>query len=569
MDTAQGTGLGADDGDLSGRTIGGRYAVERIIGRGGYGSVYRATHIRTGDTLAIKVLRASTREDPAVAERFEREARLASSLKHPNTLQVIDYGELPNGAPYLVMPFLEGRTMTDLLRDEGPVDPARLVDIAVQVLGSLSEAHARQVVHRDLKPDNIFLQQVHGKPDHVRVLDFGIAKTLDDPDQDLTRTGTVVGTPKYMSPEQAQGRGIDGRSDLYTLGVILFEALSGQTPHLGETPLATILRRVTEDPPDLQQVLRTPAPRPLCEAIVRAMARDPERRFSDADAMAAALLAAVVPGAPAVAAADPNAAAIASSATMSAPTMPSRAVAARPPDPPPAPAEPTPAPAAPAEAAAPSEWRPSAPVDPPAVASSSGGGMVAVLAIGGVLALGAVGAAGWWWTQRAAEPTTAEPAAAVEPASPSEPEAAPSAPVETAPAAAPAPAAEPKPAATPPAEAAPAAAAPAEPEPEPEPAATPSAEAAPANDAPAAAEPAATPPPEAAPAAAPQPAAEGADAGGSNAPAAAPAGADAAPTTPAKARPKPRPTARRPAPARPRGGPARPNGRPGPSRPNR
>ena len=274
---------------LVGTVIGERYAVEAIIGRGGYGTVYRARHVRTDDTLAVKVLRASTLDDPSVAERFAREAKLASSLKHPNTLQVIDYGELQDGSPYLVMPFLQGQTLSDLLAAEGPISPDRLVHIASQVLGSLAEAHARGIVHRDLKPDNIYLQTVHGKEDYVRVLDFGIAKTLDEADQDLTQSGTVVGTPRYMSPEQAQGRAVDGRSDLFTLGVILFEALSGLTPHLGETPLATILKRVTEDAPDLHSALLLPSPRGLCDAVLRAMSRDPAARFANADEMAVAL----------------------------------------------------------------------------------------------------------------------------------------------------------------------------------------------------------------------------------------------------------------------------------------
>ncbi len=279
--------------DLVGQTLDRRYLVEKVIGLGGFGTVYSATHAHTRDKLAIKVLRANVAEDPTVVQRFRREATLTSQLKHPNTVSVIDFGEMDDGRLYLVMPFLEGRTLTDLLRDEAPVDAHRLVRIAVQVLKSLDEAHSKGLVHRDLKPDNIFLQDLHGEADFVRVLDFGIARSLDSNEQELTRTGTVMGTPKYMSPEQATGKKADARADLYALGVILFEALSGVTPLMGDTPLATIFRRATEDAPSVSEMLMLPTPQGLCEAVLTAMARDPARRFATAAAMTAALEAGV------------------------------------------------------------------------------------------------------------------------------------------------------------------------------------------------------------------------------------------------------------------------------------
>lgn len=275
--------------DLVGQTLDRRYVVEKIIGQGGFGTVYSATHAHTRDRLAIKVLRATVASDPTVVERFRREATLTSQLKHPNTVSVIDFGEMDDGRLYLVMPFLEGRTLTDMLREEGPVSAERLLPIAVQVLKSLDEAHSKGMVHRDLKPDNIFLQDLHGEADFVRVLDFGIARSLDSKEQDLTTAGTVMGTPKYMSPEQATGKKADARADLYALGVILFEALSGITPLLGETPLATIFRRATEDAPKVDERLLLPTPQGICDAVLKAMSRDPANRFATAAEMTQAL----------------------------------------------------------------------------------------------------------------------------------------------------------------------------------------------------------------------------------------------------------------------------------------
>ena len=235
------------------------------------------------------MLRTDLETDADLIERFRREAQTTSRLKHPNTVRVFDFGQLPDGQLYLVMEFLDGRTLSQLLRDEAPVEYERVVKIALQVLKSLSEAHSKSLVHRDLKPDNIFVQDIHGEPDFVRVLDFGIAKSLEPDQGDITSTGAVLGTPKYMSPEQARGESIDARSDLYSLAVILYEAMTGGPPFLAETPLAMILKRVTEEPPRVHERIARAAPVGVCDVIFRAMARDPDARFSSADDMAAAL----------------------------------------------------------------------------------------------------------------------------------------------------------------------------------------------------------------------------------------------------------------------------------------
>ena len=268
---------------LVGQVIGGRYRVDKIIGQGGFGAVYRAIHTATGDTLAIKVLRTDVVGSSDVVARFRQEAKTTSKLKHPNTVRVFDFGQMDDGNLFLAMEFLDGRTMTDVMRDEGPLAPERLVKMGLQVLKSLSEAHSKGLIHRDLKPDNIFIQKVHGEPDFVRVLDFGIAKSLAAGAEDLTSTGAVIGTPKYMSPEQARGQKIDARTDIYSLAVILFEGLSGTPPFMAETPLAMILRRVTEEPPRVHDSIVRPTPIGLCDVVLKALSRRADDRFATAD----------------------------------------------------------------------------------------------------------------------------------------------------------------------------------------------------------------------------------------------------------------------------------------------
>ena len=282
----------AGDAGRIGQVIGGRYRILQIIGQGGFGAVYKAQHTATGDTVAIKLLRTEVAESEGVAARFRHEAKATSRLKHPNTVRVFDFGQMDDGNLFLAMEFLEGRTFTELMRSEGPLEPKRLVHIAVQVLKSLSEAHSKSLIHRDLKPDNIFLQQVHGEPDFVKVLDFGIAKSLaGNASVDVTSTGAIIGTPRYMSPEQARGVPVDARTDLYALGIILYEGLSGVAPFLADSPLSMLLRRVQEAPPRVHDALALPTPQGVCDAVLLALGRDPIERFASADAMAAALVA--------------------------------------------------------------------------------------------------------------------------------------------------------------------------------------------------------------------------------------------------------------------------------------
>ncbi|MCA9609964.1 MAG: serine/threonine protein kinase, partial [Myxococcales bacterium] len=212
--------IAADD-PLIGRVLDQRYRIETVLGAGGVGVVYRAEHTGLRRPVALKVLRHGFEENPHLRRRFEREARVLSQLSHPNVVALTDYG-IADGLPFLVMELLEGRTLEDLLEEEGPPAPRVALDIVRAVVRGLAFAHDRSVLHRDLKPGNVFLQSLPDDPHHVKLLDFGLAKLLVDEETSsgeeptLTKAGTIVGTPAYMSPEQASGGRVDPRSDVYS-----------------------------------------------------------------------------------------------------------------------------------------------------------------------------------------------------------------------------------------------------------------------------------------------------------------------------------------------------------------
>ena len=202
--------------DLVGRVFVERYEVVQLLGRGGMGAVYQARHLAMDSQVALKVLRRDASGDLESIERFYREARSASRLQHPNTIRVFDFGQSDDGQLFLAMEYLDGHTLRSEVRRVGRMDEARVLHIAEQVARSLGEAHSKGIVHRDVKPENIFLlNDIVGQPDFVKVLDFGVARTVTN--ESLTRTGLAIGTPAYMSPEQARGEKVDGRSDLYSL----------------------------------------------------------------------------------------------------------------------------------------------------------------------------------------------------------------------------------------------------------------------------------------------------------------------------------------------------------------
>lgn len=280
-ETSQGSGPGGDNDPLLGRTLDGRYRVEERVGAGGMGVVYRATHVVIRKAVAIKILRPSVAKKPDVVKRFLLEAQLASKLKHPNVVDISDYGQLPEGGAYLVMEYLRGQTLGKVIQDSGSIAPARALTIAKQVASALGVAHEQGVVHRDLKPDNVFIGRADDGSDRPKILDFGIARVTGRKTR-LTATGAVVGTPEYMSPEQAQGRDVDSRADLYALGIIFFEMLVGKVPLKGKTVAETLTKQIFEAAPTLSEVSPALSAYPhLQRCVDRLTAKDRDERPAD------------------------------------------------------------------------------------------------------------------------------------------------------------------------------------------------------------------------------------------------------------------------------------------------
>ena len=269
------------EGDtLIGRTLAGKYRVEEFVSEGGMGTVYRGTHILMDKTVALKVLNPALAADNVIVSRFSREARAASRISHPHAISVTDFGESEDGIVFLVMEFLHGRTLKEVVKTSGPLPLSRVVEIMRQVCGALEAAHAEGVIHRDLKSDNIMLLDL-AQEDWVKVLDFGIAKIQEAENEDpgLTAPDLIIGTPQYMSPEQCGHTSkIDARSDIYSLGVILYELLAGHVPFTGESPTAVMLKQIQEEPPDLLAE-RNDVPPAVAQIVKRALAKKPEDRF--------------------------------------------------------------------------------------------------------------------------------------------------------------------------------------------------------------------------------------------------------------------------------------------------
>ena len=280
--------------DLVGRTVAdGRYEVVRQIGEGGMGAVYLARQVTMDRMVALKIIRADAVKSPDAAARFQREMKLTAKIEHANTIRVYDFGEI-EGQLYLTMELLRGRSLGAVLAEAGRLPLDRIVRIAAQMARALQAAHSEGVVHRDLKPDNVMLIEQYGEHDVVKVLDFGIAKSLEDGQVGMTEAGAVVGTPRYLSPEQAKGTAIDTRSDLYSLGVMLYEMASGRVPF--DTPSLTglLVAHVTEVPAPLTQIM--PDANPGLAALVDELLRkDPADRPQSAKAVELRLEALVGP----------------------------------------------------------------------------------------------------------------------------------------------------------------------------------------------------------------------------------------------------------------------------------
>ena len=278
---AQVSGVGTmdrfDGQAVSPRMLAGRYEVGRLLGTGGMAEVYEGHDRLLARRVAIKILLAQYAHDPAFLARFRREAQAAASLSHPNIVGVFDTGS-EGDTWFIVMELVAGNTLRDLIHLHGPVHPARAAEICSEVAGALAVAHARGIVHRDVKPGNVMLT-TEGK---VKVMDFGIARATAVPS--ITQTSAVVGTAQYIAPEQAQGLEVDARSDVYSLGCCLYEMVTGQVPFTGPTPVAIAYRHVREDPTP-PRALNPDVPVPLERVCLKAMAKRPEDRYQTAAEM--------------------------------------------------------------------------------------------------------------------------------------------------------------------------------------------------------------------------------------------------------------------------------------------
>jgi hypothetical protein len=272
-----------------------RYEVERLLGDGGMGAVYRARHAMLNQSVALKLLHAEFARREDMIGRFVREARAAAAVGNPHIIRVLDFGGTPDGRPFLVMELLEGEGLEALLQRERRLSPPRAVALVLQVLAGLEAAHAAGIIHRDMKPANVFVRRTPdpATPEFVTVLDFGISKITEPqggaPQPQLTQTGTVVGTPVYMAPEQVMSpKEVDRRVDLYATGVMLYEMLAGRLPFEGSTTAELIVRACTSAPTPLSEVARD-VPAGLVAVVDQAIAREPAQRFQTAAAFADAL----------------------------------------------------------------------------------------------------------------------------------------------------------------------------------------------------------------------------------------------------------------------------------------
>jgi eukaryotic-like serine/threonine-protein kinase len=277
-----GSRLDEPDDPLIGAIFIDKYEIEEKLGAGGMCDVYRARHVRIGKAVAIKILRPEFAADPKVAERFEREARAASLVRHPNAINIMDYGVAAGDTPFLVMELVEGVTVRELVKRHGALPVERVAGIVSQACGALEAAHAVGVIHRDIKPENIIITEYDGR-DWVEVVDFGIAKIQEDVRSRAALTGAnlIIGTPRYMSPEQAEEQPVDARSDIYSLGVVVYEMLAGTPPFSGSSATRLLIAHAVEPPPPLAD--HRPGIAPAVAAVVmRALEKDPARRQQSA-----------------------------------------------------------------------------------------------------------------------------------------------------------------------------------------------------------------------------------------------------------------------------------------------
>ncbi|MFV8751657.1 serine/threonine-protein kinase [Nannocystaceae bacterium ST9] len=273
--------------ELVGTTLVGRYRLDALLGIGGMGAVFRAHHLQLKRDVAVKILHPQLGDNEEISKRFDREARAAARLDHPNIVSVTDYGTTKDGMKYMVMQLVSGPELATLLGQ--PVPPMRAIELGIQIFRGLEHAHANDVIHRDLKPENVIVTLDHDDDEVLKLVDFGIAKIVDEDDveiaQPLTRLGLVFGTPHYMSPEQATGSKIDQRTDIYSAGVMIYQMLAGRLPFDHDDPVSLIRMQVSVDPPALPPNV----PRPLVDVVMKLMAKARDDRYPDARAARKAL----------------------------------------------------------------------------------------------------------------------------------------------------------------------------------------------------------------------------------------------------------------------------------------
>jgi len=273
----------------TGALIGGTYRIEERLGKGGMGEVFAARHQRTGRRYAIKTMLAGQNASEAVLRRFEREATAASALGHPGIVQVHDFNVAPGGTFYLVMDLLEGETLDERLTKRGALGWSEAQRIAIELCAALTAAHDHGLLHRDIKPSNVFLATTKGSRERAVLVDFGLVKQIEEGSSLLTSTGAVIGTPMYMSPEQARGEPLDVRTDEYSLAAVIFEMVTGAPPFQDRTLAGVYARLLKEPAPRASQVAKRPVPRAVDDILARALAKDREARFSDVRAFGEAL----------------------------------------------------------------------------------------------------------------------------------------------------------------------------------------------------------------------------------------------------------------------------------------
>ncbi len=266
---------------MVGTVLDGRYRLDSLIGEGGMGDVYRATHVHLDTEFAVKLLKPEFVANQTAIKRFRLEAKAAGRIHHPNAVRVTDFGVTSERIVFLVMELVQGESLRSLMRNEGKLDYLRTVNIVRQVCGAVDAAHRGGVIHRDLKPDNILIEAVNNI-ERVKVLDFGIAKLREaKTDSFLTQAGTIIGTPQYMSPEQCQGKSLDPRSDIYSIGILLYEMLTGEVPFDGDSTLQVVYNQLHAPPRPLTE-LSPDVPAPLAKVIMRTLEKEPDQRQSSA-----------------------------------------------------------------------------------------------------------------------------------------------------------------------------------------------------------------------------------------------------------------------------------------------